>query len=168
MPHRDVRSSWETRRRHRLKSVVFCSFYLFGKVRHPGLERVLQWFEYWTSSLSDFSCSQHGGCSHGLFWWTHMGNGKMILVIMSSSAYEAWRHKPLFWLLSGHKHMGILVILGQFRIILEMDHFQILRQCSYLLIMGLRHVLQKNRIKGFLFKQSNTVNPVSFWLSQLI
>ena len=136
MPHRDVRSSWETRIRLHLNSIVSGSFYLFGKVWRPGLERVLQWFEYWTSSLSDFSCSQHEGCSHGLSWWTHLGKRKMILVIMSSSAYEAWRDKPLFWSLSGHKHMGILVILGQFRITLEMDYFQILTQWSHLLIRG--------------------------------
>lgn len=131
--------------------------------RHPGFERVLQWFKYWTSSLSDFSCSQHEGRGHGVSWWTHLGNRKTIFAIMSSSVYEAWRHTLLFWFLSGHKQMGIFGILRQFRITLERSHIQILTQYSHLLNMWWRPFLRNNRIMGFLFKQSRTIKPVLFF-----
>lgn len=136
MPHRECQVILGNQKKTPSKLNCLWSLSSVWQGRHSGLERVLQWFEYWTSSLSDFSCSQHGGRSHGLSWWTHLGNRKMILVIISSSSYEAQRQKPHFWLFSGYKWKGILGIHRQFGITLERDHFQIWKHYSHLLSMG--------------------------------
>lgn len=156
MPHGDVSSSWETRTRLHLNSIVWFLSSVWES-RHLGLESLAVMNTGHQASLISVALSMEAAVMvspDGHIW----GTEKWSLWLCRVSMRHGGIHLFL-WVLSGHKHKGIFYILQQLRINLERDHIQMLMQYSHLLNMLQRHFLQ-NRIMGFLFKQSSTINLI--------